>query len=81
MNNRITYVRNERGDMVRKTVDVVKKGFEVVYDVVRIYADLLSGLLTLSIKIGLFCLLLPYIHKFVTLFLQVASESGGGGIF
>jgi uncharacterized membrane-anchored protein len=60
----------------------VKKAFEITADVARVYADLINGLLTLAIKIGLFCFLYPYIAKFALLIIKAAVDVGGplGGI-
>lgn len=77
MNNQIRYTRNSKGDFVRTTVDVTKKVVEAAVDVVAGYADLLLGALNLAIRIGLFIALLPYISKFVKMFVEVATQVGG----
>jgi hypothetical protein len=69
----IRYVRNDKGDFVKSAVKVARKSYEIISDVARIYADLLNGLLTLSIKIGLFVFFYPYIFEFVKSFLELVQ--------
>jgi hypothetical protein len=64
--NRITFVNNG-GNWVLKGA---KKSWKITSDVAQTYSQILLGLLELSIKVGLFVLLLPHITEFVTSLLK-----------
>lgn len=76
--SKMTFVRNEKGDFVRAAVGVTKKVVEATMDVAAAYADLLRGAMDLAIRIGLIMFFWPWILKFAKLFIETASQLGGG---